>query len=506
MVKAQVVSGGGRAWSTAPRKVAAPPAAPTEEQAAAIEAFGDGHNMVLEALAGTGKTTTLRQLAHSTNMRGLYLAYNRSTADEAQGMFPSSTRCSTIHSLAYRAVVDDVMRERLNAPRQTSADVAKIIGAPAGFKLDGGRGRLLGSSQLARLALETVTAFCYSDDQEIGPQHVPAQTGVDAPAEVRALAAVVVPLAKSAWWDLRSPDGAVRFQHDHYMKLYALREPQLAADFVLVDEAQDSNDVVVGLVNRQRDCQVVAVGDRRQQLYEWRGSVDAMDAFHPETRLYLTQSFRFGPAIAERANRWLIALGADVLLRGTRSIQSVVGPMAKPAAVLCRTNAEVIQRVMDAQLAGTPVAIAGGGRDVRALAEAAEQLKDVGRTWHPELCMFTSWGEVQDYVEEGGGQDLKTLVRLVDRHGARAIVRAIDRCVPEATARLVVSTVHKAKGREWGTVLIADDFEGPGEEADGSAKSLVAAEAMTAYVAVTRARFGLDDSSLSWLDAHLDAE
>lgn len=502
MVKAQVGMRGG--WQGATVRSSQPAPAPTEEQQAAIETFGQGKSMVLEALAGTGKTTSLRQISASTRQTGIYLAYNRSTADEAKASFPANIRPMTLHSLAYRAVVTESMKQRLNAPRQTNADVAKILSVPAGHAVD--RARVLQGPQLARLTMEAISKFCFSADQEIGPQHVPAQIGVSTPEQVRDLARVIVPLARKAWWDLKDPDGQLKFQHDHYMKIYALRDPRLHADFVLVDEAQDSNDVVVGLINAQEDMQVVAVGDRRQQLYEWRGSIDALDSFNPQARLFLTQSFRFGPAIAERANRWLDILGSEVHLRGTESIRSTVGYIVQPTAVLCRTNALVLQTVIDAQLDNVPVAIAGGGKDVRALAEAAQQLMETGRTWHPDLCAFDSWGAVQEYVESDfGGEDLKTLVRLVDRYGSRAIVRAIDRCVEESQASLVASTVHKAKGREWSTVQISTDFEAPGEDEDGSLKPIVDAEAMTAYVAVTRAKTRLDDATLSWLDPHLQA-
>jgi len=231
-----------------------------------------------------------------------------------------------------------------------------------------------------------------------------------------------------------------------------------------------------------------------------------LDSFNPQARLYLTQSFRFGPAIAERANRWLDILGSEVHLRGTETIRSTVGYIANPAAVLCRTNALVLQTIIDAQLDNVPVAIAGGGSDVRALAEAAQQLKETGRTRHSELCAFNSWGAVQEYVAgDFGGEDLKTLVLLVDRHGTKAIVRAIDRCVEESDARIVASTVHKAKGREWSTVQISTDFVEPDRNDDGSLQPILTADAMVTYAAVTRAKVGLDDATLSWVDQYATA-
>jgi len=64
----------------------------------------------------------------------------------------------------------------------------------------------------------------------------------------------------------------------------------------------------------------------------------------------------------------------------------------------------------------------------------------------------------------------------------------------------MVSTVHRAKGLEWDNVQVAGDFK-PVRAADPVAR----ADAMLAYVAVTRARTGLDQTGLAWIDNHAPA-
>ena len=140
-----------------------------------------------------------------------------------------------------------------------------------------------------------------------------------------------------------------------------------------------------------------------------------------------------------------------------------LGTLARPDAVLCRTNVGAMAHVMSLLAAGHRVALAGGGDSLRALALAARDLKEGRRTTHPELVLFPSWGELQDYAaHDPAGRDLQPLVDLVDTHGTDAI---LDRRRPPragATApRSTVSTAHKAKGREWPCVKIADDFTPP---------------------------------------------
>ena len=74
------------------------------EQERARELFLAGGNLRIAAYAGAGKTTTLTLLAAGKPGRGTYLAFNRSIAIDARGRFPAYVKCSTGHSIAFRAV------------------------------------------------------------------------------------------------------------------------------------------------------------------------------------------------------------------------------------------------------------------------------------------------------------------------------------------------------------------------------------------------------------------
>jgi superfamily I DNA/RNA helicase len=68
----------------------------------------------------------------------------------------------------------------------------------------------------------------------------------------------------------------------------------------------------------------------------------------------------------------------------------------------------------------------------------------------------------------------------------------------EKNADVIISTSHKAKGREWDYVRIGMDFQ-PRTE-DGREVPPSRPEMMLAYVAVTRAKIGLDNEGLVWVD------
>ncbi|MCX5152922.1 UvrD-helicase domain-containing protein [Streptomyces sp. NBC_00291] len=483
---------------------------PTDEQAAALEAFGEGDHLVIQAGAGTGKTSTLAFLAEQkAARRGHYLAFNRAIALDAAARFPASVQCKTAHSLAY-AALGYRFRDRLNSPRRPGWKVGQDLGLNSATRI---HGRDLMPATLSNAVLRTVSLYCQSADTELAHHHVPRLRGIDSDEAHAELADLLLPYAAKVWGDLQNPDGgAVRFEHDHYLKMWALTEPVLHGDFLLLDEAQDTNPVLEQVVLAQQvRTQIVMVGDSAQAIYGWRGARDVMTGFAGR-HLTLTRSFRFGPELATEANRWLALSGAPIQLTGSPDIPTSIGGRTEgPNAVLCRTNIGAVSEIFTFLDAGTATALVGGGGALRALAQAARDLIGGRRTHHPELLLFTTWTALRDYAElDPAGADLQPFANLVDEHGPDAILHAVDRLVPEDHAKVTVSTAHKAKGREWSHVRIATDFTPPpdtnavdssGRPVPGPVKK---SEARLAYVAVTRARHHLDPEGLAWIDQHPD--
>ena len=478
---------------------------PTPEQTAAIEAFRTGGDLVLEAGAGTGKTSTLKLLADNAEERGLYLAYNKAIQVDAKGKFPPHCQPFTAHSLAFRAIGKDYVG-RLDSERMPLRKVAEYLGINRTYSEDTPTGpKRLSASTLARLAIEMVERFCQSADTAIGLHHRPYVEGL---VDHNKLARFLLPFAQDAWQDLVKPDGKggrLRFNHDYYLKLWQLTNPSLPCEFVLFDEAQDANPCIAAIVAAHTG-QRVYVGDRAQSIYGWRGAVDAMD-IDGVPKLYLSKSFRFGQAIADEANRWLEMLETPLRLTGNEAIVSTVdafGPEGERVAdgearaVLCRSNATAFETLITAMARGTKAHLMGGGREILAFCKGVDELRSNGYSSHRDLIAFKTWGEVQEYVEEDKrANDLKVLVDLVDRYNTTRLAQAMRDMYPdEETAALTVSTAHKAKGREWDSVRIAGDFA-PYTDESGVEKELSREDIMLRYVAVTRAQYALDRGPLA---------
>ncbi|MEU2425515.1 UvrD-helicase domain-containing protein [Streptomyces sp. NPDC007851] len=480
--------------------------APTDEQIQASDSFRSGRHLVLQAGAGTGKTTTLAMLAASTKQRGRYLAFNKDIARDAANRFPRTVICKTAHATAY-AALGHRYADRLNGPRQPAWKTGQALGITRSIRIGDHE---ISHKTLSHAVLRAVKRFCYSADRALTCQHVPHLRRLATHAEHAQLADVVLPFAVKAWADLQNPDqGMVRFEHDHYLKMWALTQPKIETDFLFLDEAQDTNPVLEQVFTAQRDhAQLVMVGDSAQAIYGWRGACDVMTDFDADA-LTLTRSFRFGPLLAEQANRWLELAESPIRLTGSDAIPTEIGDVAHPDAVLCRTNIGAMAEVMHLLSEGRRVALARGGHTLASLALAARDLKEGRHTTHPELVLFATWGDVQDYATyDPAGGDLQPFVDLVDTHGPDAILTAVDELTDEEHAEVTVSTAHKAKGREWSTVRIGDDFPPPKDTDQSDAEGRPIPEAVNdtdarlAYVAVTRARRRLDLGGLSWIDDH----
>lgn len=491
---------------------------PTAEQAAIIAAYQRGENLVINAYAGSGKTTILKMLAQaSPGKRFLYLAYNKSAQLDARASFPVNTRCYTSHGLAFQPMLG--MAKRVGGGKYLpGAQLAKLMKITFPQRLTDRR--VLSPGQLASVVKATVKKFCYSADETITDRHVPwdLKRFTD-PDELEALQEIVPPIARRIWeQDITADDGLFPMDFDYFLKAYALTHPRLPGDVIALDESQDSNPCVAAMVREQiaYGTQVVMTGDQFQAIYEWRGAVDAMAGFAREpgvTVLSLTKSFRFGPAIAAEGNKWLRILGAPLPLQGYEQIRSRIGQVPDhPDAVLCRTNGEALKRAIAAIGQGLKVAFPKGTGELMALTRAAKDLK-LGRPCdHPDLMAFTTWSQLQDFVDnDADGEDLKQFVSLVDEHGVDELFDILSKIGSEekgAEADITISTAHSAKGREWRMVQIADDFREPKRDPEAPADQLpkIPPEmARLAYVAVTRGMYVLDRTGLAWVDHYLPA-
>lgn len=462
------------------------------------------------AFAGTGKTSTLVEYARlRPALRFLCIVYNRSVCEIAKQTFPSNVECRTAHSLAFRAV-GFRYQKKLTANLRV-LDVVKLLTEQEQLSQ-------MPRLRLARLVLSTVESFLASKDAEMSTAHVPYHVVVDNREDGEVLAVrnsdrnVICEIAQRLWRRMcNSGDAEARMTHDGYLKLFQLRKPRLGAyDAIFVDEAQDCNPAMLSLVLSQ-PCAKLLVGDPNQQIYAFRGAIDALSTVPSTHTFSLTQSFRFGPEISFVASCILeVHKGVfDKTIVGGEQPGTILGSTSGQVAIIARSNLTLFNMAVEIVCNGGHVeyglshvngAFVGGLSgygiqqilDIYHLKHSAGPVESVAAR-DPFVKRFASFQRLQAYAKAAGDLDLCSRLAFVDLHGERVpqYVRTLQlRCSgDQRLANIVFSTVHKAKGLEFDSVCLADDFFGTHlSEQEESMASGRLEEYNILYVAITRAR------------------
>jgi len=417
---------------------------PTAEQRNVITAIMTGDNVVVRALAGTGKTSTLtlaarRLLEEQPKKKIVYIAFNKTVQMEAEGKMPKNVESRTGDSIAFQGVSDDIRQKFLNQKGKTAnmklraEDIADELGIkPTGVKLKGVEVSL-SSREIPAIIKQAVNNFAISADDELGSKHFTE--------ELDEVPRSFVEYANAYWDDLNSPAGVFGINNAHITKIWALSNPDLGsvgsgmktpADVIFFDEAQDINPVIAKVIADQ-SIQKVYVGDGNQAIYAFRGAEDQLDNTTAKFDLPLTQSFRFGPEIAGMANRFLAQLGSKYRVEGSGPKGEVVDGMEDPDVVITRTNSGGFRAMIELLDAGKVVGITKGTKDeLESLVNSAswligDQTKFKKPTMHPDLAEFKNWSEVKEAVEKGEGRKVKALYDLVVQNGIGSIKDILSR-------------------------------------------------------------------------------
>jgi hypothetical protein len=492
---------------------------PTPEQQAilqAVAAAAPGTRIKVAALAGTGKSSTAEMLvAAHPGWAILYLAYNADIVDAAKRRFKKAeldhATVLTTHGLAWRMLDVAQWIPQKGAPRsmrrwevdrwlrQTRCSVPSTVR----------------HGTAGHIVLTTTRTYCQSADPEPTVAHVPEMV-MD--AETRKWAAETAKQLFRAMLDIKN--ATIPLEHDAYLKYFQTQQMPLHYNLIILDEAQDSNKCVMAIADAQAGIQIL-LGDENQMINRYRGATSAMKT--PGAEYPLSQSWRFGEAIADLANVVMQFIPGNwptfTPLRGTPSIHSTIGPINEtPYTVLCRSNRGVFEAAFEAASAG--LRINSGAKDLEdaiLLVESAHALMTNTRLQkrHPDIQEFRDWDQLTEEAQHD--ESLKWLKKLVETHAddmaeiCQALRDAKTRMKKQADVLIV--TCHRSKGLEYENVILADDFAGLNiaiqkmvdalgkiaapTEADLRAafKSLPVDELNLLYVAVTRAQGRLQTNS-----------
>lgn len=499
---------------------------PTQEQELIIDkckALQKGEKLRVAAFAGAGKTSTIILIAEVLSKqyrKGIYLAFNKGIAEEAKLKLPNHVEARTFHSLAYRQVSKNIIKKlrythffMLNNFLDfinTTLSVQKLTFTQYNeiSKREVKGSITLTPARQFNIVKAAVGLYCRSEDtapkkwiMEYAARHVlPYDNLTLDKKSVKWLESNLFPYVKAVWKDFKSPKGIFQIPHDVYLKIFALKAPQLPYDYILFDEAQDTDGLMLSILNAQTNTRTIFVGDPYQQIYDWRGAVNAMERIDGDM-CYLTKSFRFGENIASVADLFLNYLSSpETISGGNPDIGLIDSETLYPEdidVILTRTNAGAISIAIDYMLEYPDKRI--NLHNLDGLTNLVNTVRDIShlKKGNPDieneaLKNFDSYDELAEYCIAFNDSDLCLAFLLEKSRGYKAVKQAVEECHctnPDVS----ITTVHRSKGLEWNNVMLAADFQPISytvkEEGD---KQIVriknSAECRLLYVAVTRAK------------------
>ena len=429
----------------------------TDEQKQCVETARQGKDLKIKAFAGSGKTSTLVAIAKELSGKGLYLAYNKAIQTDAVRKFPSHVDCKTAHSIAYRAIAYQI-KDRVRT--LSIFDIIRYVDIKRIYSYE--------ENDIAFLVLKLLRVFVNSDRNKIDHQfrlsRVFEEVASNNGEETRVIINYVIDRAAEYWQRCTERGSTLPIEHDFYLKMYQLSNPDLSGvyDFILFDECQDANPVLLDILLKQK-CQKIYVGDEHQQIYSWRGSINSFAKLGGEV-CYLSRSFRFGNEISRLANIIITAKNETQVLCGSASIETKVtgNKLTAPFTILCRTNARIIEKILTFQK--NKLYVVGGVNEILNLAKSGYALftgnKD--KVSHSKLKHFKSWEAMLHFNHKYQDPDITFLAKLIKEHKGsfKKIINQIEEAcyIEEGKAEVTLSTIHKSKGREWDNVVLEDDF------------------------------------------------
>jgi hypothetical protein len=461
----------------------------TDEQQSIMRCRVTGKDVILiKAFAGSGKTFILTQLAHKLRQefpstRILYLAYNKAIALEAREKFPEGVDCMTTHGLACRKAgrpyfqnkkvwtpkksylkkaLDDWYHNYLtNIPRD---DWPKVFS-----KWIRKTGRQDGVSwEFVNCAWESLGNFFNSCEYTFdGMEHVdPIRLG-----DTGTTSGVIKLACNHMWKRMKDLNDRFPMVHDGYLKLYDIQKEDLGKEYkiILFDEAQDANGAQLNIVKRANACKIV-VGDEHQQIYAWRGSVNALDKFNETQSYRLSNSFRFGENVAKWATLILsVWKEEDVPVKGKGGKDLVhydehVMQNSDRYAYICRTNAEMFSKAVECLREGRSFGFVGGFPE-----DLARSILDVYYLWSYQkdeivnkfYATFPDFEALNGYARKAEDLEVTKLIGIVNKYRDNIphIISDIrSQETDEKYAATVLVTGHRSKGLEWDDVVLAPDF------------------------------------------------
>ena len=461
------------------------------------------YNLIIVAVAGSGKSTTLKQIYKLLTGSRVILAFNAPIAKELRD---AGLEAKTFHSLCLRAVLgfkrlrsaDDVTTNKLSRiiKAEFSASDAHNYGAFCTKLVGLARNNGVGIAGLMPNEYSAWERLVNLHDIDLDDSACTVERGIEL-----------------AQFLLEQSNASPMIDWDDVLYL-AVKENLALPKFnnVLVDEAQDTNAIQREIIRRIMSpfrARLIAVGDPAQAIYGFRGAdSDALDLIAKEfscVEMPLSTSYRCPQRVVEYARQWVnhiewnpertdvggvASLGDDILIDDFEETDLVV----------CRTTRPLISLAMRRLQARLPVRIMG--RDVGDGLIKFIKSMDANNVDDLEAKLL-AYKDREVTKAQKNGEESK-IEAIQDKVGAifalmgalvetnrtvDALIAILNELFDEKKKALTLATIHKSKGLEARTVYWLNRSQCPSRWARQEWQQKQ--ERNLCYVAATRAKVSL---------------
>lgn len=409
----------------------------TEQQEDVLNAIGVHSTIVINALAGTGKTTTLKMIAkENKNKSILYLVFGKGNEKEAKESFSDNTEVRTTHALALK-ILRQITNFDFNRLRQQyrAIEIKELFGW---------------SIEDSFNTLKQFEIFCNSSDLKVN-------TSTEYGEKVKHIFTKMM-------------NNEMDITHSFYLKYFHLllaNKPNLIKtgyDIALLDEAQDTNLVTLDIFNRLPIKTKVFVGDENQKIFSFRGSFNIMKELQDPYTIDLTQTFRCDKEVIKTPNK--------ILKKFTNSNLELkskvrVSKKYKNEAIISRTNSKLIAEMDKLIRDEKKFKTIRPPNQIFKLSEELFYLKTENKkeiTENKFLKKFKDFEEAEDYAKETSDKEMMSAIGIVKTFQGNIFhIKQIANQYyyderPNKKYNIFLTTAHTSKGLEWDKVTLLNDF------------------------------------------------
>jgi superfamily I DNA/RNA helicase len=427
-------------------------------------------NLIIYALAGTGKTTTsLNGIAPRLQGKTIYLAFGADPAKEAQDKITklgyTNIKASTCHSAGF-----GVWRRAHNCTVEYNK-LSKLSVDCFNGEFENLRPFAVEACEMAKqVGIGIVSSL---DDNNAWqdmcdnfnlwdslPDNVDYQEGIEG--------AKYLLRANNAFKKVIDYSDMIYLPLVHNLRFWQY-------DNIIVDEAQDINATRREMISRmlKKGGRLIAVGDTNQAIFGFTGADhDSLDRIKEQFNcktLPLSVTYRCPKKVVELAQRWVPDYtaheDAPEGVDDSCELAEVVKLAGQQDAILCRNTKPLVSLAYSLLRAGVACKVEGRkiGEGLVTLSTRWKSVKNVGEL----RSKVEQWA--QNEVERAIAKEDNTKAQNIDDK-AKTLEVFMSQCDDEdgiailvakirslfdnkISGVLTLSTIHKAKGREWGRVF-----------------------------------------------------